>query len=188
MDRAYYVRYGLPRHVGVFPSPQVLGRGDSVVIRTGRGTELGEVLTEAVDSIQPPQVDSSPRILRAASGLDLDASRRAISSQDKLFDAFRNVFDEAVWPLQIVDVEPLLEADRTVLYYLGPHRLDFGGLREAFRSKLGVEVAFEPVGKDAEPLPDEVEAEGGGGSCGSSEGGCGSGGGCGDGGGGCSSH
>ena len=173
MDWAYHVQYGLHPRIGVFPSPQPWERGASVVIRSRRGTELGRVISEAESPSRLDREDA-PQILRAATSADLVAVRGANGSQRELYATFRSVFDEAVWPIQLIDVEPLLSPDETVLYYLGPHRLDFGGLSEAFRSRLGLRVAFEPLGKDVEP---EAEPVGGGcGSCG--EGGCGS---CGDG-------
>ena len=73
--------------------------------------------------------------------------------------------------VELIDVEPLLDDRRTVLHYLGPHRLDTAGLLAVFREALDLDVMFQPVGRDVpdEELdePVEVEAAGGCGDCGS---------------------
>jgi cell fate regulator YaaT (PSP1 superfamily) len=185
MEHAYLIRYGLGRVVGRFASDsEAFDRGQAVVIRTHRGTELGEVLAEA-----PPAPDAETglaAILRAAGAEDLERSRRAELDRPAHYEACRAVFEEGDWPLEVIDAEPLLDPGRTVLHYLGPHRLDASGLVAAFRSRCGLEVVLEPAGRDVpEPEPEpEPEAESRGcGDCGSS-GGCGSGG-CGSGSGGC---
>ena len=198
MRRVYLIRYGLARAVARFAvdpdSPDeslaggLLERGRMVVVRTHRGTELGEVMSEApaaYDADREPQV--AP-LLRVASTADLDQARLAEGRRSADFDACQAVFNEGVWPLEVIDAEPLLDAGRTVLHYLGPHRLDASGLVAVFRDRCGLDVVLEPVGRDLtdEELLDEPEAvepdDHGCGSCGSKGGGCGS---CGSTGGGC---
>ncbi len=70
----------------------------------------------------------------------------------------QRVFEVGVWPLELVDVEPLLEERRTILHYLGPHHLDTVGLLSAFRAICDLDVMFEPVGRDVpEPTPESAE-------------------------------
>jgi hypothetical protein len=176
MPRAYHVQYGLARQVGRFLAVSEFERGQPVVLATRRGTELGMVVAEA------GALDASAdraEILRPAGPDDLARARRAEAERHRRFDACLRVFSEGTWPIEPIDVEPLLDDDRAVLHYLGPHRLDLAGLRAALRVACGLDLVFEPVGKD---LPDEPEPEPepddhGCGSCGS-DGGCGSGGGC----------
>jgi cell fate regulator YaaT (PSP1 superfamily) len=185
MERTYLIRYGLMGEVGRFASGpgMAFDRGQTVVIRSHRGTELGEVLVEVPDrgavGLRPP---GSAHVLRAAMPEDLDLGRRAQRERSERFTACQQVFREGVWPIDLIDAEPLLDRGRTVLYYLGPHKLDVDGLRAAFQSSCGLDVTFQPVGADApevEPSTDEVH------SCGTG-GGCGSGSGCGSSGHGCS--
>jgi len=191
MGPAYLIRYGLARAVGRFatgPGPGLgpFQRGDAVVVRTHRGTELGEVLGDASTSFAAPAGDAP--ILRAAAAADLDRARRAEADRPAHFEACRAVFEGGRWPLELIDAEPLLDEGRTVLHYLGPHRLDASGLVAAFRDRCGLDVVLEPAGRDAEEPapepkvdPDTSEAAAHGcGSCGTSGGGCGSGG-CGSG-------
>ena len=195
MPRVYLVRYGLARSVARFaPDPDLpearFGRGQMVVVRTHRGTELGEVLGEAPALFDHDAQDRRSRVaplLRVASTDDLDHARRAESHRAAHFAACETVFRDGLWPIEVIDAEPLLDDGRTVLHYLGPHRLDASGLVAIFRDQHGLDVVLEPVGHDItddeleqEPIPDDPggcescgsKGSSGCGSCGSSGTGC----------------
>jgi len=203
MRRVYLIRYGLARSVARFAvdpdsldeslAGEPLERGRMVVVRTHRGTELGEVMSEAPAAFDlDADSDREPRVaplLRVASNADMEQARLAGGRRAADFHACQAVFNEGIWPLEVIDAEPLLDEGRTVLHYLGPHRLDASGLVAVFRDRCGLDVVLEPVGRDLtdEELLAELEAElapddHGCGSCGSKSGGCGS---CGSAGGGC---
>lgn len=61
------------------------------------------------------------------------------------------ILDEEGWPLELIDVETLLDQDTTVIHYLGPRNLDLAPLRARFRSSSGFDVVFEPAGLDPGP-------------------------------------
>ncbi len=187
MPHSYLVRYGMMRHVGRFraDAETVYRRGDAVVVRSRRGTELGEVL---VKSEVGADSASSDVLLRAAGLDDFTQAKIAASDRDRRLAECERIFRDGEWPMELIDVEPLLDDRRTVLHYLGPHRLDASGLFQLLRDRCGLDVVLEPVGLDVED-EDEQEPEHaddhGCGSCGTSGGGCGTG--CGSGsGGGCS--
>jgi hypothetical protein len=139
--------------------------------------ELGNVIAEAEAPASP---SDRAEILRAAGAEDHATANRLQSERHARFEEFRRIFDDGVWPIEPIDVEPLLEEGRLVLHYLGPHKLDLAGLRAALRVSSGLDLVFEPAGLDvseAQPEPEveaEAEAESGCGSCGSNGGGCGS--------------
>ncbi|WP_406695145.1 PSP1 domain-containing protein [Singulisphaera sp. Ch08] len=188
MAHLYLIRYGLMAQVGKFSADSAdFERGTTVVIRSHRGTELGEVLAPL--SSASSEAETAARVLRIAGPLDLEQARLAESARSTRFEMCQRLFQDGVWPMELIDVEPLLDDRRTVLHYLGPHRLDVTGLLSAFRSTYDLDVMLEPVGRD---VPDEEEEEAeveadeggcescgseGGGGCGSSGGGCGTGGG-----------
>ena len=180
MGQSYLIRYGLARSIARFEAGPGLGpfeRGRTLVVRSHRGVELGVVVAEAPASFDPT-AGSAP-ILRDATAADLERGRAAEAARPAHFAACREVFAGGEWPLELIDTEPLLDEGRTVLHYLGPHRLDASGLIAAFRSRCNLDVVLEPAGLDLEESPPEPEAEDRGcGSCGSSSGGggCGSGG------------
>ncbi len=190
MERAYLIRYGMMGQVGRFTADPgvVYGRGQAVVVRSHRGTEIGEVLIETPvgpGAVVPPA--GTAHILRAAGPGDMARAGLAEQERGERFAVCERVFGNGVWPIELIDVEPLLDDRRTVLHYLGPHRLDLSGVLAAFRETCDLDVMLQPVGRD---LPDEdasdvepaVETEHACGTCasGGGGGGCGSGGGCGD--------
>jgi cell fate regulator YaaT (PSP1 superfamily) len=191
MERSYLIRYGLTRQVGRFAADAGVAyeRGQTVVVRSHRGTELGDVLLDAPERTAadvPPA--GSARVLRAAGLEDVELARLVDRERDNRFDSCQRVFLDGVWPIELIDVEPLLDDRRTVLHYLGPHRLDVTGVLAALRAACDLDVMLQPVGRDVPEEEDEdatvAEAEAhddhGCGSCGTG-GGCGSSGGCGSG-------
>ncbi len=170
-DHVFLVRYGLARHVGLFASEwEDHPRGQTVVVRSHRGTELGEVLLRREG---PSSGGPGSRVLRVACAEDLDRARRLEEVRGGWLSACERVFRDGVWPLEVVDLEPLLDDRCAVLHYLGPHRLDVGPLRGILREAHGLDVVFEPVGPDVEfGESSEVETDSGG--CGA--GGCSAGG------------
>jgi hypothetical protein len=184
MAHTFLIRYGLMAQVGKFSADSAdFERGQTVVIRSHRGTELGEVLAPLSSSPSDEGTGAAARVLRTAGPDDLELARLAESARPRRFELCQRLFQDGVWPMELVDVEPLLDDRRTVLHYLGPHRLDVTGLLSAFRSTYDLDVMLEPVGRDVpedEEIGAEAEAdaeEGGCGQCGSGGGGCGSGGG-----------
>ena len=137
MERFFLIRYGLMGQVGRFAAdPDAeFERVRTVIVRSHRGTELGEVLVEAPE---PSAADVPPtgnaRVLRSAGPDDLEHARRAGRERDDRFATCLRVFQDGVWPIDLIDVEPLLDDRRTVLHYLGPHRLDVDGVLAAFRA------------------------------------------------------
>lgn len=175
MGDVYFVRFGMMRHVARFAagSGGRFAAGDQVVVGSWRGAELGQVLALTTDPDDPKLPP-----LRRAGPEDLEAAERGEADRGRRLSACEAVFRDGLWPLELIDVEPMLDDRRTVVLYLGPHRLDASGLAQAVRDSCGLDIVLQPVGRD-EPAEDESH-----GGCGS----CGEGGGCGSTGGGCGSE
>lgn len=165
MSLVYFVRYGLMRHVGAFASEGgPAERGQAVVVRSARGTEVGEVVAPAPETARP----GAARIVRAAGPEDLARWRSVGAEASGRRAACEELFGRGTWPLTVLDVEALLDDRRTVVYYLGPHGLDAAGLRQAVREAIDLDIVLEPVGRDEPAEPAGCGAEGcGGGGCGS---------------------
>jgi hypothetical protein len=175
-DPAYLVRYGLMGHVGRFPLDlgrrleAKIERGQAVVILTDRGVELGEVLVAPVLS-SPPRDDASesregeapgslnraadaelnldpdrPRLLRLAAPADLEDARRSEALRAERFTLCQRILGDGGWTIDLIDVEPLLDQNTTVLHVLGSLDLNLASLRAEFRSRSDFDVLFEPAG------------------------------------------
>lgn len=194
-ESTYLIRYGVMGRVGRFRGvPQCGGpfwRGQSVVIQSRRGVELGEVLVPLDAAVAPSSIggvksssgeDASqiattdvPRVLRAATSDDIARAENAGGSRPDRFMRCQRIFQEEGWPWELLDVEPLLDGSATVLHVLGPHELDEASVRARFRVVCDFDVVLEPTGTDREEYEsEEINADH---ECGSA--GCGSGGGCG---------
>jgi hypothetical protein len=180
------VRYGLMGHVGWFVLDAGFGpgveRGRAVVVRTSRGVELGEVLvipeTSNRDGRSRAAEDSvgAFRVLRSADDDDLALGREVEGLRESRFEACRRIVSEAGWPLELIDVEPLLD-HTTVLHYVGFDDLDLGPIRARFRASCEFDVGFEDLRADlasaTPPPPASAPRKGGCGDCDCGAGGCG---------------
>src|SRR5271157_2066589 len=175
-DPAYLVRYGLMSHVGRFPLDlgsrleAKIERGQAVVVLTDRGVELGEVLVAPGHLSSPrdtasgsreggapgfsahaadadPNLDPDrPRLLRVAAPADLDDARRSEALRAERFTLCQRILGDGGWPIDLIDVEPLLDQNTTVLHVLGSLDLNLVSLRSEFRSRSDFDVLFEPAG------------------------------------------
>ncbi|APW62284.1 PSP1 C-terminal domain-containing protein [Paludisphaera borealis] len=183
------VRYGLMGHVGWFALDAGLGsrfeRGQAVVIRTSRGMELGEVLVVPGASADPTRRRAAEdsigtfRVLRSADADDLALGREVERLREARFDACRRIVSDAGWPLELIDVEPLLDLTTVLHYfYFGGDELDLGPVRARFRASCDFDVNFEDLraepAKADEPPPVAAAAarKGGCGDCDCGAGGC----------------
>ena len=182
MNLSYLVRYGIMSHVARFAPERdgdLYDRGQSVLVRTERGLELGEILGAPKPA---PDADSPYAILRPTTDHDRQFLSASNHSRAELLSICDTVFQEGTWPLDLIDVEILppfgSEETQAILHYLGPHGLDTEGLSEALKERTGLTLRFQPAGLDADPLevPDEEPdvcsrcGSSGGGGCGSSTG------------------
>ena len=178
-EPAYLVRYGLMGHVGRFPLDlgtrldARIERGQTVVILTDRGVELGEVLVSpaslaansgAVGGVRSVVLDGSlidtskaeldqdpgrPRLLRVAVAADIQDARRSDGLRADRFTLCQRILDEGGWSIDLLDVEPLLDPGTTVLHILGPLDLNLAEIRSAFRSRSDFDVLFELAGSSS---------------------------------------
>jgi len=148
------VRYGLTGHVGWFVVAdelvEELRRGQPVVIRTSRGMELGQVL---IEPSAPPA--NAPRragedsigtfqVVRLADADDLARRDRAERLREERFADCLALIAEAGWPIELIDVEPLLDPT-TILHYLALDDVDTALIRARFRTTRDYDVNFEDL-------------------------------------------
>ena len=150
MERYYLIRYGVMGKVGRFEADhgEAYERGCTVVVRSHRGTELGEVLANATSGARDVGSFRPARILRVAGPDDIERARLVAIERHRQFEACEHAFRDGIWPFELIDVEPLLDHRRTVLHYLGPHRLDVEGVIAALSKLCDLEVVLQPVGRD----------------------------------------
>ena len=150
MASRYIVRYGVTRNVAEFTvrEGQSHARSAQVVIKSDRGVEWGEVLSESTKRTRKLMGgrDARGRILRTASDEDL-RRRDDIRRQERvLFDGCREMIEEQKMQMQLVDAEHLFGGDRIIFYYLAEDRIDFRELVKALQKKYCTRIEMRQIG------------------------------------------
>jgi hypothetical protein len=179
----YLLTYGVNGAIAPFSAVGGLNlrRRDHVVARSSRGLELAGVQS-AIDAeaLEFLVGEAAGEILRRATRDDEALAARLKERARLIFDDACTHLSQSPLPLQVVDVEVLLDAKQAILHYVSWNACDPRALMDALSDRHRLLIALS----DLAPKP-KADACGSGG-CGS--GGCGSGG-CGSGGcSSCSSH
>ncbi len=183
----YVVAFGKSGGLGCFTvvQPLDLVRGERVVLHTPRGLELGEVLGPAtLRQARLIGMQASGDILRRTSADDDVMSQRVRPQADLLFEDCRRAAQGLGSPLQILDVEVLLDGRHALVQFVGGGDEDVTLLAAAL-PKHELEIRFENLAAPTAPEHDDHGAGGcGKPDCGRVDGGsggcttCSTGGGC----------
>lgn len=185
MDRHEYLfSYGSQGDVGRFRSaaPLEFGRGARAVLESYRGLEMGTALCAATPGHAKFFVNTSVgRIVRPAGPADEDLAATAMATADRLFDGCRDLAAELRLPVEVVDVEVLLDGQHAFVHHIGAVSFDERPFVSEVSKRFGVHVAIHRISApiaDTDPVessgcgPGSHGSGDGCGSCGT--GGCGS--------------
>lgn len=148
----YLVRHGAMRFLGQFTPGTALGtaeirRGDTVIVRSERGTEAGEVLCpatpQAVAAIPDP---TRGELIRVATLADRDKLRQMRESRDNDYAAGVRLIAHHRLPMQLVDVERLFGNERVVFYFLSESRVDFRELVKSMAREFHTRIELRQIG------------------------------------------
>jgi cell fate regulator YaaT (PSP1 superfamily) len=156
-------------------------RGDRVVVRTHQGLEMGLVLCPANIGHAPfLSRTSRGELLRRVTEEDEQAVEETRRRGRQIFDDGRRLAGELGLPLEILDVELLLDGQQAIIHHIRREECDFRPLVSTLSKKYDVLVTMQNLAlpKTEESIgcgkPDCGQVNGGGGctSCGTN-GGCG---------------
>jgi hypothetical protein len=119
MSQHHLVRVGAMGTVGRFTAVDAtcFPRHSRVIVRTGRGLELGEVLAPPGNITDEVRGDGS--ILRGVTIEDQLLAARLEKNRQEAFDACVRLLDERGIPAVLMDVEHLFDGGSLVFYFLG---------------------------------------------------------------------
>jgi cell fate regulator YaaT (PSP1 superfamily) len=145
----FLVRHGIMRFLGEFAvSPGLaVRRGDTVILRTERGHEVGQVLCPATP--QAVAVIPDPTrgdILRIATADDHTRIADVKSQERKEFEAGDNLVKQHKLAMQLVDVERLFGGERLVFYFLAEVRVDFRELVRSMAREFHTRIELRQIG------------------------------------------
>lgn len=181
-SRDYLVSHGKNGILGVYSAaePLSLKRGQSVIVRSSRGVEIGMVLSEAnVRHSHWLGAGSPGQLIRKADAADQSRRSDLTAKERELFEAGRVFVSQAGLPLEVVDVDLLFDERQAFVQFVG-EEAGCDRLAVALEEQFRLTVRLENV---AGPGAAIENADGGCGKpeCGRSAGGCtscGTGGGC----------
>src|SRR5215471_11251094 len=145
----FLVRHGVMRFLGEFaPAAGVsANRADTVIVRTERGTEVGEVLCpatpQAVASIPEP---TRGELLRVATADDHAKLRGIREQRAKDYDAGTRLIAFHHLPMQLVDAERLFGGERIVFFFLSENRVDFRELVKSMAREFHTRIELRQIG------------------------------------------
>jgi cell fate regulator YaaT (PSP1 superfamily) len=149
MTTSYVVRYGQMRFLGEFEGMpgQAHVRGQRVVVRSDRGTELGEVLCHATErTSRLLERAARGEIVRPASAEDLETERRLTGVRSTAFNACLEFIARRRLQMHLVDVEVILGRERMVFYYLSEKRVDFRELVKDLARAMQSRIEMRQIG------------------------------------------
>jgi hypothetical protein len=171
----YLIQYGRPGFVGRFRSSLALSRGDRVVVRGPRGSELGEVLVP----LGGPTADEGEVLRVATVEDDADEADRHARGRELLAQATHAAEQDAL-PLSFVDVEVTLDGC-AILHALAWDACDATALLDSLAARSGFAVRLLDLSRAHTEPAEKAEKGCGKPGCGTESGGCstcGTGGGC----------
>ena len=149
MPQHFVVRYGQMRFLGEFAGldGHAHPRGDRVVVKTDRGTELGEVLCAATDrSAAFLENPYRGEIIRVATATDRGAEARLAERAALGLKECREFVAKRRLQMDLIDVEVILGGERMVFYYLAEKRVDFRELVKDLARAYQTRIEMRQIG------------------------------------------
>jgi len=145
----YVVRSGVMRALGVFNPGRddSYRRGEQVIVRTDRGLEVGEVLTEATEHVLASMTNPGyGQILRSMTADDLRDQARLHEQEAREFDVCERLITQEKLDMRLVDVEHLFGGERVVVFYLSENRVDFRELVKQLGAEFQTRIEMKQIG------------------------------------------
>lgn len=142
MGRQHLIRVGALGHVGRFTAVDAVRypRYARVVVRTGRGLELGEVLAPPTDESEQPGSEGS--ILRGLTPEDHLLQARLEKHRQAAYQACAKRLAELHLPATLMDVEHLFDGRTLVFYFLGEMTAELEALTDELAEVYETHVQF----------------------------------------------
>lgn len=145
----FIVRYGAMRLLGVFSSPheQEYRRGDCAIIRTDRGLEAGQILSEAsAPALAQLKEPTEGQILRAMTVDDAREQSRIHEQEEEEFQVCLRCIAKLGLEMDLVDVEHIFGGERVIVYYLADGRIDFRELVKMLAGEFQTRIEMRQIG------------------------------------------
>jgi len=150
-----------PKTLWFDPSGLQLAEGDSVIVETERGIEIG-LVAQAPHEVEMSQLPAPLKpLMRVADEEDLAYSDELTEKEREAMPVFRELVASYKLDMKPIDVEYLFGGDKVVFYFVSEERVDFRDLVKDLASRFRARIDMRQVG-----VRDEARMVGGLGHCG----------------------
>ncbi|MEM8834209.1 MAG: regulatory iron-sulfur-containing complex subunit RicT [Planctomycetota bacterium] len=168
LPKTLVVRYGAMRMVGEFKYDGDVkpGCGSKIVVKTPRGTEIGEMLTstcpnagcsksvsraEMLEYIENSggadyPFDTNGRALRVATVEDMQKQKAIEDDETRVRTRAQQLVDEHRLPMRLKQAEQMLGGEQITFFFIAEDRVDFRELARALGHEFGTRVEMRHVG------------------------------------------
>jgi len=148
MSRQIIVRYGILKNTGNFnTSIPTLSKGDQVIIRTSRGLEVGEVVSQQQEKNSVSDTVSMGEVLSKATEEDKQKQRKI---EEELvpseFSFCKKKIKEHNLPMKLARVEHLFGSKKIIFYFLAKGRIDFRELVKDLAKEYKTRIELKQIG------------------------------------------
>ena len=148
MQHQVTIRYGILRNIeNIYTPTPTLRKGDKVVIRSSRGVELGEVVS------QPQEIDDKTVVQNMGEVLykvtEEDKKKQKEIEEEKIpseFSLCQKKIKEHNLPMKLASVEHLFGSKKIIFYFLAKGRVDFRELVKDLAKEYKSRIEMKQIG------------------------------------------
>lgn len=150
-----------PKILWFDPAGAQPAEGDTVIVETERGTEVGLIAQASHEVAESDLPAPLKRMVRIASDEDLVRIDEFAEKEREAMPVFRQLVSESKLDMKAIDVEYLFGGDKVVFYFVAEERVDFRDLVKELASRFRTRIDMRQIG-----VRDEARMVGGLGHCG----------------------
>ena len=151
MARIAAVRYGAMDSVSYFDvQPEGLREGDAAIIRTDRGLEWGEVVSQVRErdenaAAKGPELHG--QIIRKATTQDRERQELIAGKEEREeFESCKELIGQYGLPMKLVSVEHLFGGNKIIFFFLADGRVDFRALVKELARRYRTRIEMRQIG------------------------------------------
>ena len=148
MRHMMLARYGAMRTIGTFSANlKKLRLGDRCILRSDRGTEWGEIISEPDRADGPSGAKTDGTVLRRVTPKDYE-HRRQIEEveQTKEYTFCSDKIKERQLPMRLASVEHIFGGEKIIFYFLADGRVDFRELVKDLATEYRTRIELRQIG------------------------------------------
>ncbi len=156
------VRFKKPGKVYFFDSNDIeLKLGDSVIVETSMGKELGTIAAVNRQIDEQNQKDSLKKIIKKASKDDIKHQEENAKKEKEAFETCKKKIKEHKLEMNLVEARYLFDNSKLIFYFTAEGRIDFRDLVKDLASIYKTRIELRQIG-----VRDQIKRLGGNGICG----------------------